>query len=497
MKNLLYIVLLTLVFVSCDERLEDLNTDKRNPASVAPESLFARGTREAVDNIVSMSVNDNPFRLYSQMWAQTTYPDESQYTITAREISLGIWTNQYRDVLIDLKDAREIIATQLAEGTSSDSDETLENKMAIIDILSSYTFLTMVDIFGDIPYSEALDPANLSPRYDDAETIYTNIESVLSTAATTLTTGANASASGFGTSDLVYGGNIANWAAFANSVKLRMAMKMADVSGGSATSVTWANEAMAAGVITSNAMNFAMTYQSTSPNSSPLHEDLVLSGRADFVSANTIVDIMNAVNDPRRPIYFRENLGAGVFSGGTYGDANAYANFSQVGDIFHEPETPGVLFNYAEIQFLMAEMYERGGYTIPAAMDLGSAAAHYDMGITASMEQWGVAAADITTYLAQADVAYATADGGSGDWREIIGRQLWLGLYNQGLEGWSTWRRMDFSGFNPPPGMTAANIPVRMTYPLRETTLNGDNYTAAGSAIGGDAVSTRLFWDAN
>ncbi|MEO9966250.1 MAG: SusD/RagB family nutrient-binding outer membrane lipoprotein, partial [Reichenbachiella sp.] len=85
----------------------------------------------------------------------------------------------------------------------------------------------------------------------------------------------------------------------------------------------------------------------------------------------------------------------------------------------------------------------------------------------------------------------------TGTWRQKIGTQLWLALYNQGLEGWSTWRRMDFTGFNAPPGMTMANIPVRMTYPLREATLNGDNYTAAGSRIGGDAVSTPVFWDVN
>ncbi|MEO9968065.1 MAG: SusD/RagB family nutrient-binding outer membrane lipoprotein, partial [Reichenbachiella sp.] len=342
------------------------------------------------------------------------------YTIIAREISLGIWTNQYRDVLIDLKDAREIIATQLAEGTSGDSDETLQNKMAIIDILMGYTYITMVDIFGDIPYSEALDPANFEPVYDDAESIYTSVEGTLSAASTTLTTPANAAASGFGGSDLVYGGDVAAWARFANSVKLRMAMKMADVNA--ATSVTWATEAMTAGVISSNAENFAMTYQSASPNSSPLHEDLVLSGRADFIAANTIVDIMNGVNDPRRSVYFRENLGAGVFDGGIYGDANAYANFTQVGDILHQPTTAGVLFNYAEIEFLMAEMVERGGYGVT-----GTAADHYNAGITASFDQWG---ATIGTYLSETEVDYATA---TGTWRQKIGTQLWLALYNQGL----------------------------------------------------------------
>ncbi|MFT6338109.1 MAG: hypothetical protein ACJA2S_004500 [Cyclobacteriaceae bacterium] len=496
MKNLIYTIALTIILVGCDDRLAELNTDKKNPANVSAESLFTRGIREAVDNIVSMSVNDNPFRLYSQQWAQTTYPEESQYAMGQREIPLGIWSNQYRDVLIDLQQSKVLIEEELASGQSGNTDGNLQNRMAILDVLISYTYVTMVDIFGDIPYSEALDPDNsLTPAYDDAASIYNSIEAILSTASSTLTS--NSAEGSFGSSDLVYGGSASGWAKFANSIKLRMAMKLADAN--SSTSVSWANSAMAAGVITSNADNFSMVYQSTSPNSSPMHEDLVLSGRQDFVSANTLVDAMNSVNDPRLMVYFRDNLG-GSFDGGIYGTSNSYPGFSQVGEVFHQPETPGVLFNAAESHFLMAEMVERGGYSVTGTVDT-----HYNAGITASFEQWegvynsysGAATTvtlDLATYMAQPSVAYATA---TGDWKEKIGKQLWLALYNQGLEAWSTWRRLDFPGFTPPPGMTMADIPVRMTYPLREATLNGSNRDAAASAIGGDLISTKVFWDKN
>jgi hypothetical protein len=535
MKKILYTLLLaSTVFVSCDDRLDELNTDKKNPSTFPPEALFASATREVVDNIVSMSVNDNPFRLYSQMWAQTTYPDESQYTMTAREIPLNIYTNQYRDVLIDLQDAKTGIQAQLDDPTNVIPEQTLRNQMAVIDILMGYTYITLVDIFGDIPYSEALDPDNLDPVYDDARTIYNSVEDILTTSSTLLS--ANTAAGGFGTSDLVYGGDVDAWATFANSIKLRMAMKLADVDA--ATSITWADEAMAAGVISSNAQNFSMTYQGSSPNSSPLHEDLVLSGRADFVAANTLVDAMNTRLDPRLMTYTRNPISYGwnvddngmaqdstftsnmivnldgvanymtapftlaaadsatigavtMFKGGTYGDANAYSTNSQVGDILHTPAYPGTLYNAAETHFLMAEMIERGGYAVA-----GTAEAHYNAAITASFDQWGVSG--VATYLARPEVAYTTADGGSGDWRQIIGTQMWLGLYNQGLEGWSTWRRLDFDGFTPPPGMTMADIPNRMTYPLREATLNGTSLAAAQAKLtGGDEVSSKIFWDVN
>ena len=72
-----------------------------------------------------------------------------------------------------------------------------------------------------------------------------------------------------------------------------------------------------------------------------------------------------------------------------------------------------------------------------------------------------------------------------------------MALYNRGFEGWTTWRRLDFDGFNPPPGMTASDIPTRLLFPAREASLNGANWTAAGDAIGGDTKTTKLWWDKN
>ena len=479
MKNILYTLLLALVVVGCDDRLDDLNTDKKNPASVDPQSLFANATREIVDNMVSMSVNDNPFRLYSQQWAQTTYPDESQYNMTTREIPYNFFVNQYRDVLVNLNESKMLIQTQLDEGTSSASDATLANRMAIIDVLMGYTYITLVDAFGNVPYSQALNPDEYSfPAYDDARTIYDGVDATLATASATL---ANGEGDGFD-ADLVYGGDAEAWGVFANSLRLRMAMRLADVDA--ATSVSRANAAMAAGVISSNADNFSMAYQSTSPNSSPLHEDLVLSGRADFVAANTLVDYMNSLDDPRRAVYFRQNLGDGVYSGGIYGTANSYSGSTQVGDILHQPETPGVLMNYAEMHFLMAEMAERGGYNVT-----GSAADHFNAGVEASFDQWEV----------DGGAAFAASLGyaGGSTWKQEIGTQMWVALYNQGFEAWNSWKRLDFTGFNAPPGMTLSDIPVRLLYPDREATLNGDALAAAQSAIGGDEMTTRVFWDAN
>jgi hypothetical protein len=98
-------------------------------------------------------------------------------------------------------------------------------------------------------------------------------------------------------------------------------------------------------------------------------------------------------------------------------------------------------------------------------------------------------------YLARPDVDYANALSGA-TYKEKIGKQKWLSLYNRGFEAWTEWRRLDFPVLVAPPGAYSA-IPVRLTYPVQEQNLNGTNYAAAAVAVGGDAVTTKLFWDMN
>jgi len=108
------------------------------------------------------------------------------------------------------------------------------------------------------------------------------------------------------------------------------------------------------------------------------------------------------------------------------------------------------------------------------------------------MNYWGVSATDANAYLAQASVSYGTA---AGDFKQKIGTQKWLALFDRGIEGWAEWRRLDYPILNPPQNMTYADIPVRMPYPFNEDTQNKDNWLQASQAIGGDAASTKLFWD--
>ncbi len=479
MKKIVLLLAFISFSVSCSDDITDLNTDTKRPTQTKPEYLFTNAEKALVDQMVNTSVNLNVFRLFCQYWAETTYPDESQYNITTRSIPDNHFTILYRDVLRDLQESK-----MLLEGESAPTPEaqaTLNNKKAIIAILTAYTYNVLVDTYGDIPYTEALDIQNHPlPKYDKGIDVYKDLITKLTAAANQI----DANADSFGDADLIYGGNATKWKKFANSLRLRMAVNLHDVDPTYASAQITA--AVGAGLIVDNADNTNLNYLPLQPNANPLYSDLVVSGRNDFVPANTLVDKMNGLSDPRRAKYFDINPGATTYTGGIYGSSNNFAAFSHVSSTIADPTFAGTLFDYSEVEFLLAEAAARG-----VAVG-GTASNHYNTAIAASMENWGVAPADITAYLAQSNVAFDAAN-----WKKSIGEQSWIALYNRGFEGWTSFRRLDYPKLVAP--ATTYNelkvVPTRYSYPAREETLNQTNVSAAISAIGGNNLDTKLFWD--
>ena len=481
-KIILIFTILATISISCNDRLEDLNTPRKAATAVPGETLFTNGLREMFDMMVTINVNENVFKLYAQYWAQTTYPDESQYNMVTRNIPDNIFRNAYREALRDMDEAKKAI--DLLEEAAIDP-VVKANQMAIIDINMAHIYITLVDIFGHIPFNEALDADNLQPVYDDQQDVYNGALNILDQAINSL----NVSKAGISADqDPVYGGDLSQWLKFANTLKLRVGMRLADVDG--TKSVSLVNAALAGGVFEDLSDNFEIDYQPQSPSTNPQYEDLVLSGRSDFVPANTFVDKLNALNDPRRDVFFKDKID-GEYVGGIYGDANSYTEFSHLGDVMNEPDLPGTVINCSEVLFLLAEAAERGGYNTDM-----TAEEYYNAAIKESFLEWGLDEAAADAYIAQPEVAYATAENG-GSWKQKIGVQMWISLFNQGFEGWTTWRRLDFTGFNAPPGMSLADVPLRLIYPIQEATRNGANSKGAGERMGGDLASSKIFWDVN
>lgn len=477
MKKIIYSLFLTSILFSCDV---DESHDTKNPSKVPGGTLFANAQKELVDQMVNTNVNRNVFRLFAQYWTETTYTDESNYDIVTRTIPDNHWEALYVDVLKDLDAAK----TAIEESTSTtDTQEDIAirtNKLAIISLMEAYTYQILIDTFGDIPYTEALDETNVTPVYDDAETVYEKLIDKIDLALAELDESYNS----FYNSDLIYSGDVSNWIKFANSLKLKMGMTLADVNPTLAKATV---ESASSNLFISNQDNAALSYLSALPNTNPLYEDLVASGRHDFVAANTVIDAMNELEDPRRPFYFT-TMSDGSYVGGTYGASNSYGGNSHPGANMTDPSFEGTILDYVEVEFFLAEAIERG-FSVG-----GTAEDHYNNAITASILYWGGTNAEATAYLAKPEIAYSTA---TGDYKQKIGTQKWLALYNRGFESWTEWRRLDYPSLSAPEDAVVKEVPKRFTYPINEQTLNGTNYNSAASAIGGDLMTTKLFWDLN
>lgn len=482
MKKII-ILLIGIVIYSCSDNLESLNENIKDPAAVPGESLFTGAEKNLVDQIVDLNVNVNNTKLWSQFLQETTYTDESNYDQVTRTIPDNHWDTMYKDVLKDLDESSKVISATTY--SLPDDIAAQPNKLLINEILTVYTYANLVETFGDVPYTEALNIDNLLPAYDDGLTIYKDLIDRLTVAIN----GLDVSSGSYGAADRLYEGDVSQWKKFANSLKLRMGNMLSDVDPALAQSTILS--AIASGVITSAADNATYSYLSADPNTNPIYSSLVLSGRFDYVGAVTIVDALKGFNDPRLPLFFTQI--DGDYIGGDVGDAATYANYSHLSAPFNVATLDGVLFDYSEVEFILAEAAARGfGVT-------GTAESHYNAGITASILFWGGTMEDATTYLAQPSVTYASAIASSSaamPWKEVIGTQKWIALFNRGTEAWTSIRLLDYPIMAEPID-AQSGYPNRYTYPIAEQTLNGASYTAAAAAIGGDETENKLFWDLN
>ena len=474
MKRLLILLLPVVLLASCAKSLDEYNYDQKNPVTVPAGALFSNALKALVDNQTTPSVNTNVLRYWMQQWTSTTYQDEPRYDITTRNIPLSYWTPFYREVLKDLDESKKIVT---ADTDPSLTAEVKNNRLALIEITSVYTWSALVNTWGDVPYTEALNDEINQPKYDDAATIYADLFKRLDAAIAQLTPGS----ANFGKSDLLYGGDSSKWLKFAQSLKMKLAITLADVDGAAAQARI---AAASPGAFTSNADNAAFQYMSATPNNNPISSNLnsAFTSRQDYVVGETVVNLTNTLNDPRRPFYF--TAVDGEYKGGKIGLNNDFASLSHPSDKIIAPDFESLLIDYSEVEFIRAEAAARWGI-------LGTPVEHYNNAITASITYWGGTAAQATTYLAQPAVAYATA---AGDYKQKIGMQKYLALYNRGYDAWIEWRRLDYPKLTPASSARSV-IPLRLTYPTSERTLNKANVEAAASAIGGDAVGTKLFWD--
>lgn len=481
MKKIIYIASAILmsasIFTSCERDIAALNVDPKNPETIPSKNLVVSSERYLADFWVTPSVNLNISRFFTQQWTETQYTDETNYNFITRNQPQNHFNTMYRDVLGPLKQAGIFLDAEAESAALSPADKAIvkTNKKAVIEILSIYAWVNLVDSFGNVPYSEALQSdgasAILQPKYDDAATVYDALAVRLNTVLTTINT-----SQGSYDNDAFYGGDMSNWIKVVNSLKLRMGLNLSEVNAAKAK--TLIESAVTAGVITNPADNFAFPYVDGLV-SNPIFNNLVASGRNDFIPSDVYLDALKAKSDPRIPKFFT-TAPDGTYKGGPYGFLASYANFSKVTPTITSPTYPGYLIESVEVKFMLAEAAAKG-FNVG-----GTAVTLYNDALSASMAQW-----DVAPDVAAAYVLANPYD--AANYKQSIGIQAWFAMYNRGIESWYFFRRLDYPKLLVPGN--ADGLVYRITYSNNETSTNTANVNAASTAIGGDKYTTRIFWD--
>lgn len=480
--NKVFLFLLPLwTTVACTKKFDNLNRDPTRPTDATPETLITGAEKSASDVVYNNFVNGRVGMLYAQYWAQTQSEVASQYLLD--ESSNNTLWNLYSNALTNLDGIVQLRNANPAAVSA--------NEAAIANVLSVWIYQILTDSYGNIPYSQALKGLdNFTSFYDDAATIYDSLLFRLDAQLATFdSAGAN-----FSSGEKIYNGDVAKWRRLANSLKLRIGIRMADAMPEKAKSAIVS--AIAGGVITSNDDNALFPYLAAVPDQFPFNEQSGTGLPNDYVMSATLVDFMDSLADPRLPIYARPTTLDSVIRGKVYGlgsFSNDFTFYSYPGVRPYSPTFPGIIMLKSEVDFALAEAAARGFIASEGA------AVHYEDGIRSSMNFWGVTDTTIiNAYIAS--VPYVQTE-----WKNCIGTQKWLALYMQGLQSWFERTRLKFTkpGGEPlfvKPGnildpSVTEGVPYRLTYPITEGTINSDNYNTAGQAIGGNTKGTKLWWN--
>jgi hypothetical protein len=498
----LFIVLM----VGCTKDFETINKDPNKASEVPTYAFLTNAQKQLNDNMFDEWWGGRQSMLWSQYWAQNNYTDEDRYNIR-QNINNSYWRMLYTI----MSDLNEIIRLNTDEATKAGMSAygSNANQIASARILRAWTFQHLTDLYGDIPYFDALKANQGSdfylPKYDKQADIYPAIIMELTEAAAQIDGG-----SGWTQGDVIYGGDMSKWKKFANSIKLRMALRMMKADLAKATQ--YANEAIAGGVFESNADNAVFKYLGAAPNTAPMYTAYYINSRTDFAVTGQFVDLLKGIPvggaqkanpfagiaDPRLPIFADPVqdgtiLGEGI-QGMPYGMEDGVTKLigaqgsSWPGAAILAPDFACIMMNYSEVAFILSELN-------------GWNQAKYIEGVTASLEYWGVAQGDIDAYVAALPAANM----------ETVLTQKYIAFYTQGYEAWSEYRRTGYpKTLVHPNEVTWVNsggeeikfiplqgeaIPRRLTYPQEEQTVNVSNYQAAVSQFGQDDFATRMWWD--
>jgi hypothetical protein len=490
------------VLAGCDEGFEDLNTNPYALTNLDPALLLAESQRlTPLGTWTGESTVVQHFVLAYDTGATSGF----NFNDDTDNLNNDTWDAYTESV--------KLITQALV--TTEDKPENA-NLYNMLRIWKSYVFMNLVDSYADVPYSQAGKAyleGNYAPVYDDDALIYDDLYTQLKSATAALNPSGD-----IVTADLFYKGDIAKWKKLGNSILLRLGMRYSKLDANKAKNIV--TEAVAGGVMQSNADDAILKFNALF--TTPTNQAIRAQNPYTFYAAEPIVNQFKATNDPRStyligkygdpnlvlatnpdttlanqfgfPVgYDAESVKAKSDYRGTNGSG---LNYSQLNyNVIASALAPVFLVTNSQTKLLLAEATARGWISSE-----GTAQSLYEAGIIASMDQFAlypggygaISAADQNTYLSNTNVAYNAANA-----LTLINTQYWISNFGYSMEAFANFRRTGIPALSPNTYNNNLNggFVRRFSYPDVEASRNSKNFADASAAIGGDVLTSRVFWD--
>lgn len=511
MKSNKWMVLLltcSVALASCTKGFQDLNTDNNNIAFALPQQLLAPALTGALNYNMIRNRNFN-----NELMQVTVNMSDAEGQVFRYDFR-STWADYlYNGLYTELTNFKDIY--RMASDTASSNYN--KSYMGISLICQSWIYSILTDTYGDIPYSQsnqAKDSLRYEPKFDKQRDIYLDIFQKLEAANSLLSSNTAIVAA----SDPVYYGNVARWRKFGNSLYLRLLLRVSGKAEVSAEVIAKIKEiaetnTAAYPIIAGNDESAILRWTGIAPYTSPLvavrEQDFRQPGLATFFIQN-LVDW----NDPRIDIPTYGNAGfnrwgIAPYAGAYLGINSGYAPgenpvkksyfYSMTSAVSLQTEPlAGMMMNYAELQFILAEAAAKGWIS-------GSAENYYNSAVLNSITLWlplwptiinsqtGLPN-DVKTFVVAADIQWDN-NASLEDKMERIHLQKYYALFLADMQQWFEYRRTGHPVLPKGAGLrNGGEMPARMTYPVYVQSSNPTNYKAAIAEQGADLISTKVWW---
>ncbi len=513
LRNVLVLSMSFLIISSCTNDFAEINTNTNSIGAIGKAELPFLFTK-AQDAIAwNGQVQQN---LFADQYAQYVANNTSYFPSDRYEIVMGwvssVWSGLYIGVVPQLQ--------SIFENTDPNSAE-----YALANIWWVYSFHRVTDYWGAIPYFNAGTPGT-SVEYDSQDLIYDDFFKRLDDAVTVLKgkSGENA----FGNYDIIYGGDVDKWVKFANTLRLRLAVRISNVNVTKAK--TEAEAALAGGVFETSPDDDAYALNNVA-DINPLSQ---MSDWNEFRMSASMESVLKGMDDPRISEYWIPAVESGTYEGIRNGlnpdqvsnAQNVASANSHIGPRWSSPASGGIadyLSTPSNVMFTSEAYFLRAEGALLGWSMGGTAKELYEAGITHSMNQWGVTDQTvIDAYISSTNTPVAPNDflgsaplsdvpvlfdGGDADIQlEQVALQKWIALFPDGVEAWADYRRRPTIGLYPVANSSNPDIPDPSADYIRRIPFLTQEYQSNSNAVEGainllkvkaDKINTPLWWDVN